>query len=352
MVDGKPISFTGVHNYHLNDDISGGADFPDWNDNWGRFDSVKCDAYFKYLSDNNFNFIRFQMNLAGVYYSQTYRDLLEQIATIGQRHGVYILYVVAGLNRPIQGRECFSWRNEGQPYTPYVQTWEELNTTELYNSAILMLATLCQRHSNVMIGNWNEPIDGGWAEFNIDSWNNYLSNLRYTLTLIRNSGYTGVIIIMLGVALWENEGTPRDTLLTAIEENMDLFTDYGSVALDFHYYWILMYPYHPPTYSEIPAYFDRIGVKEVMTRLKLCCFESGLITSKGMLTEQLNAQELILKYFSENGVDWTIHTGQPLDESAIYDVKLLLNDAGRIALKWARYVQQSKAIYSYGTIIL
>lgn len=349
---GRPVALQGLNGYHINWDTSfmrsfSDTDYPNWN-------PTQVNAFFAWYAAQGFNFVRFQMNLTSARDDPTYRSRLDSMLTIAEAHGVYVMLCAMGLCTPRyasdNGIDVFSYRDSPQPYTPYVKTYNQVNTTALFNTYFASLAALCATHKNAILENWNEPNFGGYKAFNRAAYNNYNANLPATIKAARNAGFTGLIYLMSsGPNLWTDDTTdggkvrPDATMQCAID-NLSLFTnkaEYGEVAFDWHYYYILVTPWHwPEDYAGLKYMVmveARIAEAQNMG-IPVSLFETGILLrdrnnipySAEVMAKQYMQHANMLKLCNETGQGWATHTLERGDGWTVLNAWNVLNQSGII----------------------
>jgi len=346
---------------------------PAWDRTWSRcfddtqsyvWDPAAVDAAFSWMASQGLSFARFQMNLVLARDDATYRSHITDILNIADKYGVYVMFCPVGLSHPDSGYEMFAWRTNTQPYTPYLQSYEDINTTARFNAAMASLAALCAGHKNAILEIWNEPTFGGYNSFNRAAYENYNANVHGTLQAIRSAGFTGLVYVMSGGPnFWtddySDEGNVRpDATMKCAIDNLGWFKNYGRVAFDWHNYFLLqlnpdnLQPWHwPENIVQLEALWmveGRIAEAQNLG-IQVGIFETGIFYSdptggftgtpgapldQTLINRQLEQLANALEICNINNMDWCVHTGERGDISSVVSSAWVWNSAGQVLINY------------------
>lgn len=329
----KPIHTVGKDIFDSNNQIvylrgigfEHGHDDPTfWIDTYGVWDPDAIHARCAFLQSQRINFIKLVINAdwvlnnpvtfagAGGTVIVDYLQNIEDLCTIAEQYHIYV-EVVFGLL--LNGKTMWEQGSSRSttPYTPYINATDitVVPDTAAFNQAVSTLASRLANHNNALLGIWNEPTfsTGEQAE-----WDNYFANLANSMEVARNSGFNGILVIMGCMSLVENFWYGGNDNMDWAINNIDLFTNYGSVIADQHaYYCYLCRPdlgwcAFSPDYNTLKNYWlNNCKIAEAR-QLGICValFETG-VAQYGMpqpIDEQNAAFKNALEILNEEGISW------------------------------------------------
>lgn len=262
-------------------------------------------------------------NLNAPYASISTRDAIERLLTFAGQDGIYV--VLDGY------RVTNYWHGGGQDPLPYPPYQTSANASSVIGSQQdfvdwwVSIASTLKGYPNVIFELWNEPYGNSTAK---QSWFNVA---QQTITAIRNTGATNLIVFQWDMAAWANLSFPNivPANITGWIEQANLSDPLGNIVYSTHLYRSYGHiQYTVPTYrqawnlSDVDKGLQAMGYYSVAAVHPLFIGEIGCSMSASDLSNETAFFNNALTLFDQHGISYAafwwreigvfrLHSGQP-----------------------------------------